>query len=55
MTASAQSGHSIIDQPATVEQCAAEYKAAQPDDDDGPGYARVQLGGLGTGQQHTHR
>lgn len=54
MAASAQSGHSIIDQPATVEAARADYRppaqAAQAQAD-----VRNQLGALGTGQQHTHR
>lgn len=55
MSAAAQSDHSIIDQPATADACRAEYTAAhRPDDDNRPGQARTQLGGLGTGQQHTH-
>lgn len=54
MAASAPSGHSIIDQPATPQQCAADYRppaaAAQAQAD-----ARNNVGALGTGQQHTHR
>ncbi|MEW2415320.1 hypothetical protein AB0953_16615 [Streptomyces sp. NPDC046866] len=49
-----QQQHSIVDQPATPQQCAADYRppaqAAQA-----AGDARNQLGQLGTGQQHTHR
>lgn len=56
MSASAQQGHSIIDQPATPAACLAEYKTAHlPDEDNHAGQARTQLGALGTGQQHTHR
>lgn len=56
MSTSAQSGHSIIDQPATADDCLAEYKTAHlPDADNRPGQARTQLGALGTGQQNTHR
>ncbi|MFC9821405.1 hypothetical protein ACFWG6_30995 [Streptomyces erythrochromogenes] len=48
--------HSIIDQPATAEDCLAEYKTAHlPDEDNRPGQARTQLGALGSGQQRTHR
>ena len=54
MSASAQSGNSIIDQPATPAACAADYRppaqAAQAAAD-----ARNNVGALGTGQQHTHR
>jgi hypothetical protein len=54
MAASAQSGHSIIDQPATPAACNADYRppaqAAQAQAD-----ARNAVGALGTGQQHTHR
>ncbi|MGW6946155.1 hypothetical protein ACWGHD_04430 [Streptomyces xanthophaeus] len=31
MAASAQSGHSIIDEPATAESCARDYAAAKED------------------------
>lgn len=56
MSAPAQSGHSIIDQPATPDACAADREAAQArrDDRNGLHYAD-QLGALGTGQQRTHR
>lgn len=54
MAASAPSGHSIIDQPATPAACAADFRppaqAQQAATD-----ARNQLAALGTGQQHTHR
>jgi len=54
MAASAQSGHSIIDQPATPAACAQDFRppaqAVQAAAD-----ARNQIGQLGTGQQHTHR
>ncbi|MFJ7269395.1 hypothetical protein ACIQV3_22585 [Streptomyces sp. NPDC099050] len=33
MAASAQSGHSIIDQPATAQTCGSDYKAARQDAD----------------------
>lgn len=49
-----QPGHSIIDQPATVEAARADYRppaqAAQAAAD-----ARNAVAQLGTGQQHTHR
>ena len=49
-------GHSIIDQPATVEECAADREAAQArrDDRNGLHYAD-QLGALGTNQPATRR
>lgn len=54
MDAPAQQGHSIVDQPATPQQCAADYRppaqAAQAQAD-----ARNAVAQLGTGQQHTHR
>lgn len=54
MSAQQSSGHSIIDQPATPQQCAADYRppaqAAQAQAD-----ARNAVAQLGTGQQHTHR
>jgi hypothetical protein len=54
VSAPAQSGHSIVDQPATQAACAADFRppaqAVQAQAD-----ARNQLGQLGTGQQHTHR
>ncbi|MFK0222194.1 hypothetical protein ACIQWN_28890 [Streptomyces vinaceus] len=54
MAASAQSGHSIIDQPATPAACAQDFRppaqAAQAAAD-----ARNATAQLGTGQQHTHR
>lgn len=33
MAAPAQSGHSIIDQPATAQSCGADYQAARKDAD----------------------
>lgn len=54
MSASAQSGHSIVDQPATPAACSQDYRppaqaaAAQAD-------ARNAVGALGTGQPHTYR
>lgn len=50
----AEQQHSIVDTPATPQQCAADYRppaqAAQAQAD-----ARNAVGALGTGQQHTHR
>ncbi|MCX4543803.1 hypothetical protein [Streptomyces sp. NBC_01565] len=56
MTASAQSGHSIVDQPATVADCQSDLQAAQArrEDEKGLRYAD-QLGTLGSGLQNTHR
>lgn len=54
MSASAQSGPSVAEQPATVAACQSDYRppaaAAQAQAD-----ARNAVGALGTGQQHTHR
>lgn len=54
MAASAQSGHSIVDKPATPAACQSDYRppaqAQQAAAD-----ARNNVGALGTGQQHTHR
>ena len=54
MSASAPSGHSIVDQPATPAACSQDYRppaqAAQAQAE-----ARTQLGAIGSGQQHTHR
>ena len=54
MSAPAQSGHSIIDAPATPAACNADYRppaqAAEAQAE-----ARTQLGAIGSGQQHTHR
>ncbi|MFI8499428.1 hypothetical protein ACIGFK_13165 [Streptomyces sp. NPDC085524] len=56
MSASAQSGHSIIDAPATPAACARDFQAAQAERQDPKGNHYVdQLGALGSGQQHTHR
>jgi len=50
----AEQQHSIVDTPATPQQCAQDYRppaqAAQVQAD-----ARNAVGALGTGQQHTHR
>lgn len=50
----AQSGHSIVDQPATPQQCQSDYRppaaAAQA-----AAEARNATAALGTGRQHTHR
>ncbi|MEU3665774.1 hypothetical protein [Streptomyces virginiae] len=56
MAASAPQGHSIIDQPATVDDCAEDRQAAEARraDRNGLHYAD-QLGALGTGLQRTHR
>jgi hypothetical protein len=54
MAASAPSGHSIVDQPATPAACAQDYRppaqAAQAAAD-----ARNATAQLGTGHLHTHR
>ncbi|MER6778452.1 MULTISPECIES: hypothetical protein [unclassified Streptomyces] len=56
MAAPAQSGHSIIDQPATPAACEADRQAAAARREDAKGLHRAdQIGRLGTGQQHTHR
>ncbi|WP_159045335.1 hypothetical protein [Streptomyces sp. WM6373] len=56
MAATAPQGHSIIDQPATVDDCAEDRQAAEARraDRNGLHYAD-QLGALGTGLQRTHR
>ena len=56
MSAPQPSGHSIIDQPTTADDCLAEYETAHlPDADNRPGQARTQLGALGTGQMAANR
>ncbi|WP_327307971.1 hypothetical protein OG730_34865 [Streptomyces sp. NBC_01298] len=56
MSASAQSGHSIVDQPATAQTCSRDYEAAQSQRSDPQGHHYADdRGALGTGQQHTHR
>ncbi|MEU3903287.1 hypothetical protein AB0F20_05660 [Streptomyces goshikiensis] len=56
MSAQQSSGHSIIDQPATVADCQSDLQAAQARREDGKSlHYADQLGAIGTGQQHTHR
>jgi hypothetical protein len=55
VSASAPSGHSIVDQPATAQSCAAEYQAAQAQRAESAGAQRDQLGSAIGAQPHTNR
>lgn len=55
MAASAQSGHSVIDQPATTSDCQRDYQAAQSQRTESAGAQRGQLGSATGAQLHTHR
>ncbi|MFG2748045.1 hypothetical protein [Streptomyces xanthophaeus] len=55
MAASAPSGHSIVDQPATAQSCAAEYAAAQSQRAESAGAQRDQLGSATGAHLHTNR
>ncbi|MEU9415191.1 hypothetical protein [Streptomyces sp. NPDC048272] len=55
MSASAQSGHSVIDRPATAADCAREYAAAQAQRAESAGAQRDQLGSATGAQPHTNR
>ncbi|MEU7066918.1 hypothetical protein [Streptomyces sp. NPDC046161] len=55
MSASAPSGHSIVDQPATAQSCAAEYRAAQAQRAESAGAQRDQLGSATAARPHTYR
>lgn len=55
MSASASSGHSVIDQPADAAACQREYQAAQAQRAESAGAQRDQLGSATSAQQHTHR
>jgi hypothetical protein len=55
VSASAQSGHSIIDAPATAQTCARDFQAAQSQRAASAGAQRDQLGSATSGQQHTYR
>ncbi|MFI5831053.1 hypothetical protein ACIA6C_28030 [Streptomyces sp. NPDC051578] len=55
MAASAPSGHSIIDQPATPADCNAEYRAAQAQRAESAGAQRDQLGSATAARPHTYR
>lgn len=55
MSASAQSGHSVIDQPTTAQDCAREYQTAQSQRAESAGAQRDQLGSATSAQLHTNR
>ncbi|MFZ3473121.1 hypothetical protein ACODT3_10695 [Streptomyces sp. 4.24] len=54
MSATTQSGHSIIDQPATPATCTRDYQAAQSHRAESAGAQRDQLGSATSAQLHTH-
>lgn len=55
MSASAQSGHSIVDQPATAQTCGADYQRAQSQRAESAGAQRDQLGSATSAQLLTNR
>ncbi|MBT2467821.1 hypothetical protein J7E97_08030 [Streptomyces sp. ISL-66] len=55
MAASAQSGHSIIDRPATAQTCSQDYQAAQAQRAESAGAQRDQLGSATGAGPHTNR
>lgn len=55
MAASAQSGHSIVDQPASAQSCSSEYQAAQAQRAESAGAQRDQLGSATGAGLHTNR
>lgn len=55
MSTSAQSGHSVIDQPATAQDCARDYQAAQSQRAESAGAQRDQLGSATGAGLHTNR
>lgn len=55
MAASVQSGHSIIDQPATPSACSSDYQQAQSQRAESAGAQRDQLGSATGAQLHTNR
>jgi hypothetical protein len=55
MSAQAQSGHSVIDRPATAQTCRDEYAAAQSQRAESAGAQRDQLGSATGAGLHTNR